>query len=193
VLSACDTKAKRKRRAYRVQNGTDSATNGTRNDVIDNLALLGVGFGDQLPDLVNAAEVAGVPEDVTPHGRLKTLVQRQDTLIAHRLDDDINHAVVPAGRGLVLQTNLDQLEGNDDERLGSTSRGAGQDGKRLVHGLLAEQVLVKVAPFFIGSKLGRTLGRLHENRSSNTAVQAREAVQLSTPKRDFRYPSSVPA
>lgn len=74
-----------------------------------------------MSDLENAAEVTGVPENVAPHGALETLVQSKRALVLDGLDNTVNHAVVLSSGGLVLETNLDELEGNDDEGLGGTS------------------------------------------------------------------------
>lgn len=155
-----------------VEDGTDSTTNGTGNDIIDGLALLGLGLGDELADLEDAAKVTGVPKDVAPEGRLETVVHGEETLVAHRLDDDINHAVVLAGRGLVLETDLDELEGDDDEGLGGTGGGTGEDGKTLGHLLLTKEVAVELAPLVVGGELGGTLGSLHQDGGSDAAVKA---------------------
>ena len=66
---------------------------------------------------------------------------------------------------LTLQSNLDQLEGHNDESLGGTSGCAGQDGERLVHLGDAEHVPVELAPLVVGSELGGALGSLHEDGS----------------------------
>jgi hypothetical protein len=55
---------------------------------------------------------------------------------------------------LILQTNLDQLEGNDDERLGGTSGSAGEDGETLGHLGDAEEITVELAPLVVCGKLG---------------------------------------
>ena len=157
-----------------VDNGTDSATNGTSDDVVDGLALLGLGLGDQLAHLEDAAEVTGVPEDVAPQGRLKTVVHGQDTLVTDGLGDDIDHAVVLAGRGLVLEADLDELEGDDDESLSGTGRSTGKDGQRLVHLGLSEEVPVELAPLVVGGELGGTLGRLHQDGGRDATVESRE-------------------
>lgn len=135
-----------------VQNGTDSATNGTGNQIVGDLALLVRGRGQQGADLENAAEVSSIPQDVAPQSGLETLVQRERTLLLDDLSNAVHHAVVFVGLRLVLEANLDQLEGNDDEGFGRTGSCASQNGQRLVHLLLAEQVAVEGAPRVVGSE-----------------------------------------
>lgn len=147
-----------------VEDGTDGATDGTGDEVVGHLAALGVGLGEHLADLEDAAKVAGVPENVAPHGGLEALVHGEDALVLDRLDDAVDHALVLAGGGLVLETNLDELKGNDDKGLGGTSSSAGEDGERLVHLVDAKHLAVDLAPFVVGGKLGGTLGGLHEDR-----------------------------
>lgn len=72
---------------------------------------------------------------------------------------------------LTLQPNLDELEGHNDEGLGSTSRCTSEDGERLVHLGDTEHVPVDLAPLVVGSELGGTLGSLHEDGSRDTAVK----------------------
>ena len=129
-----------------VEDGTDRATDGTGHKVVGDLALLGCSGWQKGTDLENAAEVSGVPKNVAPHGGLETLVQSEGTLLPHDLGEAVNHAVVLVGLCSVLQTNFDELEGNDDEGFGGTSSGSGKDGERLVHLLLAEEVAVEGAP-----------------------------------------------
>mgnify|MGYP005987668695 CR=1 FL=1 len=155
-----------------VQDSADSATNGTRDNVVGDLALLGVSLGEHLAHLENAAEVTSVPENMAPHGTLETLVHGEDTLVLHSLDNTVNHAIVLSSRSLVLQTNLDELEGNDHKGLSSTSRGTSQDGQALGHLVDTEPAAVDLAPFIVGSGRGGTLGGCHENRSSDTTVEA---------------------
>lgn len=155
-----------------VENSSDGTTNGTRDEIVGDLSPLGLSLGEKLSDLENAAEVPSVPEDVTPHSTLKTLVKSERTLVLDSLDDTIDHAVVLSSGSLVLETNLDELEGNDDESFSSTSRGTGEDGELLVHLIDAKHLSVNLAPFIVGSKLGSTLGSLHEDRSGNTAVES---------------------
>ena len=112
-----------------VQDGTDSATNGTRDQIVGDLALLVRCCGQQGADLENAAKVSSVPQDVTPQGGLETLVQRERTLLLDDLSNAVHHAVVFVGLRLVLEANLDQLEGNDDEGFGRTSSCASQNGQ----------------------------------------------------------------
>lgn len=163
----------------RVEDGSDSATDTSRDHVVDHLALLGVGLGEELSDLEDAAEVAGVPEDVAPHGTLEALVQGEGALVLDRLDDAVDHAVVLSGRGLVLQADLDELEGHHHEGLGGSGRGAREDGELLVHRGDAKQVSVDLAPFVVGGELGGSLGSLHEDGRRDAAVESREAIAVS--------------
>ena len=75
-----------------------------------------------------------------------------------------------------LQPNLDQLEWHDDERLCRASRSTSKDGQALVHLRHAEEIPVDLAPLIIGSELGCTFGRFHEDGRRDTAIQAGEAV-----------------
>lgn len=158
-----------------VENGTDGATDGTGDEVVGHLAALVLGLGEHLADLEDAAKVTGIPEDVAPHGGLETLVHGEDALAADGLDDAVNHALVLARRGLVLETNLDELKGDNDERLGGTSGGASEDREGLVHLADAKHLAVDLAPFVVGGKLGGTLGSLHEDGGGDAAVEAGEA------------------
>ena len=137
-----------------VENSTDGATDGTGHKVVGDLALLSGGGGQKGADLEDAAEVASVPEDVAPHGGLETLVQREGPLLPHDLGEAVHHAVVLVSLGSVLQTDLDELEGNDDEGFGGTGGGAGEDGKGLVHLLLAEEVAVEGTPGIVCGEFG---------------------------------------
>ena len=94
---------------------------------------------------------------------------------------------------LTLQPNLDQLERHNDESLGGTSRCAGQDGESLGHLGDTEQVPVDLAPFIVGSELGRTLGSLHEDGSRDTAVETRSTAPVSTQCPNIHVPqASIP-
>ncbi|KAI6753196.1 hypothetical protein HG531_005365 [Fusarium graminearum] len=157
-----------------VKHGSEGTTNGTRDEVVGDLSLLVLSLGEHLSDLENAAEVTGVPEDVAPQGALETLVEGERTLILDCLDDTVDHAVVLSSRGLVLQTNLDELEGDDDERLGGTSSGTGEDGERLVHLVHTKHLSVDLAPFIVGGELGSSLGSFHENGGRDTTVETGE-------------------
>lgn len=161
-----------------VEDCTGDTTNGTGDQVIARLLALvaGLGGGHLGTDLEDTAKVASVPQDVAPEGRLEAIVHGQWTLLLDDLLDDIQHAIVLASRSLVLQADLDQLEGNNDKGLGSTSRRTGQRRKTLGLLLHAKQIAVEAAPAVIGGELGRTLRRLHQDRSGDTAVKAREAV-----------------
>lgn len=158
-----------------VEDGADGAADGAGDDVVCHLALLRLGLWDELADLEDAAKVAGVPEDVAPEGGLEAVVHGEDALVADRLQDDVDHAVVPAGRGLVLEADLDELEGDDDEGLGGAGGGAGEDGEGLGHLGLAEELTVELAPLVVGGELGGALGGLHEDGGGDAAVEAGEA------------------
>lgn len=114
---------------------------------------------------------------MAPHGTLKTLVETENTFLAHSLEKTVRSALVPAGRSLVLHANLDELEGNNDEGLGGTGGGTSQDGKRLVHLGRVEDVAPDLAPLIVGGELGGTLRGFHEDGRRDTAVEAREAVE----------------
>lgn len=98
-----------------VEDGTDSATNSTRDEVVEHLVLLTLSLGKELANLENATKVAGVPEDVSPHGALKTLVEGERSLVLDSLDDAVDHAIVLSSGSLILETNLDELERDDNE------------------------------------------------------------------------------
>lgn len=98
---------------------------------------------------------------MTPHGALKTLVHGQDTLILDGLGDTVDHAIVSASRSLVLQADLDELEGDDDEGFSGTGSSTSKNGERLVHLVYAEHLTVNLAPFVVGGELGGTLGGFH--------------------------------
>lgn len=112
-----------------VEDGTDGSTNSTGDEIVCDLALLGGGRREELPNLENAAKVSGVPEDMTPHGRLEALVEGERALVLHGLREAIDHAVVLVRLRLVLETDLDELEGNDDEGLSSSSGCTSKNGK----------------------------------------------------------------
>lgn len=86
-----------------VEDGTDSATNGTRDKVVADLNRLVAGRVGRKhgADLENTAEVTGVPEDVAPHGRLETLVKGKRTFGLDDLANDVKRAGVLGGLGLV--------------------------------------------------------------------------------------------
>lgn len=163
-----------------VEESTSDTTNGTSNQVVTGLLALvaGLGGGQLGANLEDTAEVTGVPEDVTPQGRLETVVHGQWALSLHNLLHNIKHTVVLAGRSLVLQTNLDQLEGNNNKRLSGTSGGTGQNSQTLGLLLHLEQVAVEGTPAVIGSELGGTLGGLHQDGCGDTAVQGLEAAEI---------------
>jgi hypothetical protein len=86
-----------------VKDGTDSATNGTRDQVVADLDRLVTGRvrGEHGADLEDAAEVTGVPEDVAPHGGLKTLVEGERTFSLDNLANDVKRTRVLGGLSLV--------------------------------------------------------------------------------------------
>jgi hypothetical protein len=98
------------------------------------------------------AKVTRVPHNVSPQSALKTVVHSQDSLIGHNLPDHVYHAVVFTGGSLVLETNLDKLEGYDDERFGCTSGGTSKDGESLRLLSYAEGLTVDFAPFVVGGE-----------------------------------------
>ena len=136
-----------------VEHGSKNSSGATSDEIVKHLSLLGLLLGEKLLDLVNNTKVAGVPGDVSPHGALKTVVHGQNSLLGDNLADNVHHSRVLAGRRLVLKSDFDELEGNDDERLGGSGGGSGQNGQSL--GLLShtESLAVVLAPRVVGSKL----------------------------------------
>ena len=55
---------------------------------------------------------------------------------------------------LVLQSDLDELEGDDDKGLGCSGRSTSENGERLVHLLFAEQVAVEATPRVVCREFG---------------------------------------
>jgi hypothetical protein len=86
-----------------VENGTDGATNGTRDQVVADLDRFVAGRvrGKHGADLEDAAEVTGVPEDVAPHGGLETLVEGERTFGLHDLTNNVKRTRVLGGLSLV--------------------------------------------------------------------------------------------
>lgn len=86
-----------------VEDGSDSATNGTGNKIVADLDRLVAGrvCGKHGAHLEDAAEVTGVPENVAPHGGLETLVEGKGTFGLDDLADDINGTGVLGGLSLV--------------------------------------------------------------------------------------------
>lgn len=156
----------------RVQDGTNSAADRPGDEVVGHLLALGVCYGQHVADLVNDTEVTGVPENVAPQRALQTLVDGEGSLVLDDLADAVNGAAVSTGRGLVLQADLDELEGDDDEGLGGTGRGTGENGQTLVHLLNAENAPVELAPLVVGGELCRTLGGFHHDGGADPSVQA---------------------
>jgi hypothetical protein len=155
-----------------VEDGTRDTTDGTRDQVVAGLLGLVAGFGsgELRADLEDAAEVAAVPEDVTPQRRLEAVVHGKRTLRGDDLAHHVQHTVVLACGSAILQTDLDQLKGHDHKGLGGARGGTCQHGQRLCLLLRAEQSPVEGAPAVVGGELGRTLGSLHQDGGRDTAV-----------------------
>lgn len=137
-----------------VENGTDCTTDGTGHEIVGDLALLGSSLRQEGADLEDTAEVTGVPENVAPHSRLETLVKGERALILYDLRKAVHHAVVLVRLRLVLKSNLDELEGDNDEGFGRTSSCASENGKRLIHLGLTEEVAVERSPGVVSGELG---------------------------------------
>jgi hypothetical protein len=86
-----------------VEDGTNSATNGTRDEVVADLDRLVAGRvrGEHSADLEDAAKVTGVPEDVAPHGGLEALVEGKRTFGLDDLANDVKRAGILGGLRLV--------------------------------------------------------------------------------------------
>jgi len=86
-----------------VKDGTDGATNGTRDKVVADLDRLVAGRvrGEHSANLEDAAEVTSVPEDVAPHGGLETLVEGEGTFSLDDLANNVKRAVVLGSLSLV--------------------------------------------------------------------------------------------
>ena len=86
-----------------VKDGTDGATDGTRDKVVADLDRLVAGRvrGKHSANLEDTAEVTGVPEDVAPHGGLETLVECERTLGLDNLANDVKGAIVLGGLSLI--------------------------------------------------------------------------------------------
>jgi hypothetical protein len=153
-----------------VEDGTDGAADGTGDEIVCDLALFGGGCWDELADLENAAKVSGVPEDVAPHGRLETLVEGEWAFVLHRLRETVDHAVVLVRLRLVLETDLDELEGDNNEGLGAVEGTPGVVGRELGGPVWFSTG----AEVWVAENL--PLGRLHENRRADTTVQSRSAA-----------------
>lgn len=165
----------------RVDHGTGDTTDGTSDEVVAGLLRLvtRLGLGQLRAHLEDAAEVAAIPEDVAPQGGLETVVQGEGTLRGDNLLHHVQHAVVLARGGAVLQTDLDQLEGHHDEGLCGSGRRARQDRERLRLLLHAEELPVEGAPAVVGGEFGRALGGLHEDGGADAAVETGESVSPS--------------
>lgn len=157
-----------------VEHGTGGSSNRSGNQIVDHLASLVSGLGQQLSHLENDSKVTRVPGNVSPQSGLQTVVQSERTLLSHNGLHHVGHAGV-LGR-LVLESDLNELKGHDDERLGGSGGGSGQNRQRLGHLGHAKGVSVELAPLVVGSKLDGSLGGLHENGGGNTSVQSREAL-----------------
>jgi hypothetical protein len=137
-----------------IENRSHRSSDRTRNQIIRNLALLGRRSRQERANLEDAAKVARVPEDVAPHGGLEALVEGERAFLLDDLGHAVDHAIVLVRLGAVLQADLDELEGHDDEGFGGAGGCAGEDGERLVHFVDAEEVAVKGAPGVVGGELG---------------------------------------
>ena len=86
-----------------VEDGSDGAADGAGDQVVADLDGLLVGGvrGQHGADLEDAAEVAGVPQDVAPHGGLEALVEGEGAFGTDDLADDIERAGVVGGLRLV--------------------------------------------------------------------------------------------
>jgi hypothetical protein len=129
-----------------VENRSHGSSDRTRNQIIRDLALLVRRGRQERADLEDAAKVASVPEDVAPHGGLEALVEGEGPFLLDDLGHAVDHAVVLVRLGAVLQADLDELEGDDDEGFGGTGGCAGEDREGLVHLVDAEEVAVEGAP-----------------------------------------------
>ena len=160
-----------------VEDGTDDTTNGTGNQVVAGLLALvtGLNLGKLGADLEDRAEVASIPEDVTPQGRFETVVHCERSFGLDNLLHDVQHAIV-FGRA-VLETDFDQFKGDNDECLGGTGGSTGQSSQALRLLLHTKQATVVRTPAVIGRELGRTLGGFHQNGGRDTTVQTGSAVR----------------
>jgi hypothetical protein len=138
----------------RVDDSSDGTSHRTRNQVVCDLALLSRSRGQELTDLEDAAKVSRVPEDVSPHCGLEALVEGKGPFLLDDLGDAVDHAIVLVRLGLILQADLDELEGDDDEGFGCAGGGTSEDGEGLVHLGDAEEIAVEGAPRVVGGELG---------------------------------------
>lgn len=157
-----------------VEHGTGGSSDRSGNQIVDHLALLVGGLGEQLSHLENDTEVSRVPGDVSPQSGLQTVVQSEGTLLSDDGLDDISHTGV-LGR-LVLESDLDKLKGNNNKGLGGSGGGSSENGQRLGHLGHAKGVSVKLAPLVVGGKLDGSLGGLHEDGGRDSSVQTGEAL-----------------
>lgn len=156
-----------------VQDGTNSATDSAGQQIVGNLTLLIGSSGQKSADLEDAAKVASVPQNMPPHGRLETLVEGERAFLLDNLRNAVHHAIVLVRLGLVLQSDLDELEGYDDESLGSAGGSASENGQGLVHLVHAEQIAVERAPRVVCCELGGPRSR-----------QRRVAARVGDPRKD---------
>lgn len=137
-----------------VKDSTDSATDGSADEVVCDLSLLGGSNRQHGADAVNATEVTSVPQDVAPHGGLETLVEGERALLPHNLAEAVGHARVLVCLCLVLETNLDQLKGDNNKRLGGSGGSTGENRERLGLLFYAKEVAVESSPGVVGRELG---------------------------------------
>lgn len=143
-----------------VDDSTDETTDGTGGEVVTHLLVLGLGLGKESLDLEDRTEVTTVPPPVTPESGLHALVDTGDVRAARRSQNTISYSPeetvglddlldnvegASVGRGLVLETDLDQLKGGNDKRLGGTGEATSEEGDAL-GGLLLAAVSEDRAP-----------------------------------------------
>lgn len=162
-----------------IENSSKGSSGGAGDEIVQHLSLLGLLLGQNRLDLVDDTKVTGVPGNVSPHGALESVVHGQNSLLGDNLAHDIDHARVLAGGGLVLQANLDELEGDDNERLGRSSSGTSQNRQGL--GLLshAEGVAVDFPPLVVGGKFRCSAG--YNKQFSVGGIEFREPTSWAPP------------
>lgn len=162
----------------RVQSGTDGTTDHTADQVVEGLLLGVLSLRQQVTDLEDDTKVSCVPDDVSPQGGLETVVEGENALVTHGLEQHVHGTLVDAGLGLVLESDLDQFERHDDERLGGTCTGTVEDRQALVELVHAERLLPERAPGVVSSELGGPLGSLHQDGSGDPSVERGRALVL---------------
>ena len=116
-----------------VEGGGEGARESSNHKVAEHkeLTALPVALGrGRSVDSVDGTEVGGVPNSVTPEGGLETLVEGQRSLLTEGLHDGIHGVSIATSVGTILHTNLDQLEGNDDNSLSHTGARTSGSGSR---------------------------------------------------------------